>query len=69
VSKARLIDPTEQIAPGVFGYTVDTDHGLYIPWIMAGTEGNGDVGRYLMACHATSESSSRPSSRADSPRC
>lgn len=42
-----LIDFTEKLASGVFGYGVDTERGLYIPVVTAEKEGNGDVGRFL----------------------
>jgi hypothetical protein len=37
----------EPIAPGVLGYTVEKGDDLYVPFVMAEKEGNGDVGRYL----------------------
>lgn len=36
-----------RLAPGVLGYTVEQGGALYVPFIMAETEGSGDVGRYL----------------------
>lgn len=35
------------LAPGVRGYTRDRPSELWIPYIMAENEGNGDVGAYL----------------------
>lgn len=35
------------LAPGVYGYTVETKQGTYIPIIGAQDEGSGAVGRYL----------------------
>jgi hypothetical protein len=37
----------DELAPGVFGYTVDSPNGLYVPLVIAKNPGNGDVGRYL----------------------
>ncbi len=37
----------EQLAPGVRGYAVEKEDGLYIPVIIAEKQGNGDVGRFL----------------------
>jgi hypothetical protein len=36
-----------QLAPGVFGYTVERDGMLLIPFLAANHEGSGDVGRFL----------------------
>jgi hypothetical protein len=35
------------LAPGVRGYTVESDGAVYIPVIIADAPGQGDVGRYL----------------------
>jgi hypothetical protein len=43
----RLVDPEEMLAPGVRGYSVETERGLYVPVIIAIDEGSGNVGRYL----------------------
>lgn len=37
----------EEIAPGVRGYTIENERGLYIPVVWAVNEGNGDVSRFL----------------------
>ena len=37
------------VAPGVRALVFDTDKGLYIPFIAAERQGEGDVGRYLDA--------------------
>ena len=37
----------EMLAPGVLGYSLETEEGLYIPFIAAVEEGSGHVGRYL----------------------
>ena len=42
-----IFPPLEQLAPGVTGYTREWNDSLYIPYIRADREGNGDVGRYL----------------------
>jgi hypothetical protein len=45
-----LIDPgksSHALGPGVFGYSVETPDGLYIPVVQAQREGQGDVGRWL----------------------
>lgn len=39
----------ETLAPGVIGYSCEEGGELYIPVIMAVTEGAGDVGRFLDA--------------------
>jgi len=44
----RLVPGHEpRLAPGVRGYTVWSGGALYIPIIVADSEGTGDVGRYL----------------------
>lgn len=50
----RRLDPAcfsllEDLAPGVWGYTVRTDAALYVPLLLAECEGSGAVGRYLDA--------------------
>ena len=35
------------LAPGVIGYSVETEKGLYIPMISAVSEGSGEVGTFL----------------------
>jgi len=35
------------LGPGVFGYSVETPDGLYIPIVQAERPGKGDVGRWL----------------------
>lgn len=45
-----LIDPAKTshaLGVGVYGYSVETENGLYIPVVQAQHEGNGDVGRWL----------------------
>lgn len=45
-----VMDPaklTDALGPGVSGYSVDTEAGLYIPVVQASNPGNGDVGRWL----------------------
>jgi hypothetical protein len=42
-----MFDFIVELAPGVQGYTVDTDHGLYVPLIESTEERQGNVGRYL----------------------
>lgn len=47
-----MIDPLadeglRELAPGVMGYTFDTDGGLYIPVINAQDPGSGQVAAYL----------------------
>ena len=37
----------ERRADGVLGYSIETERGLYIPWVQAEVEGDGRVGRYL----------------------
>jgi len=36
-----------QLAPGVIGYAMMTEHGIVVPWLEAEKEGSGDVGRFL----------------------
>lgn len=45
--RGDILTGRERLADGVFGYCLETDRGLYVPWIMAEREGSGDVGRYL----------------------
>jgi len=47
MSGYQLLTGHERLASGVFGYTTETDGGLYVGWIAAEHEGSGDVGRYL----------------------
>ena len=44
-----LLTGEERLGPGVRGYTLEFGRGLYVPWIAAEREGQGDVGRYLDA--------------------
>ena len=37
----------DRLAPGVFGYSVESDGALYVPFIMAEKEGSGAVGKFL----------------------
>jgi CRISPR/Cas system CMR subunit Cmr4 (Cas7 group RAMP superfamily) len=39
----------DEIAPGVVGYTTETEEALYIPLIYSLEEGQGHVGRFLDA--------------------
>jgi hypothetical protein len=43
----RATDETTQLAPGVRGYTFKRGDFIFIPLIMAESEGSGDVGRFL----------------------
>ena len=36
-----------ELAPGVWGYTVENEQGLWVPIINAENPGSGDVSRYL----------------------
>ncbi len=36
-----------EIAPGVFGYTIEKGETTYIPLVIAKTPGSGDVSRWL----------------------
>ena len=47
MSEPELLTGNERLADGVLGYSADTDHGLYIPFIMAEVQGDGRVGKYL----------------------
>jgi len=51
MSRAVLIDPAKTshaLGPGVYGYSVETPDGLYVPVVQAQREGHGDVGRWLV---------------------
>lgn len=37
----------DELAPGVFGYTMEDEHALWIPIIQAERPGSGAVSRYL----------------------
>lgn len=51
--KMELVEPGSpmsvyELAPGVKGYAMaGPDGSIYVPWLEATTEGNGDVGRFL----------------------
>lgn len=50
IENGALIDPrktSHALGVGVYGYSVETPDGLYIPVVQAQKEGNGDVGRWL----------------------
>jgi hypothetical protein len=42
-----ILTGDEMLGPGVGGYCIDGEDGLFIPVITAVKEGSGDVGRYL----------------------
>lgn len=47
VEEGSLCDPDAQLVPGVLGYAIATERGIYVPDIRAECEGDGRVGRFL----------------------
>jgi hypothetical protein len=47
VESGSKLDPKGMLAPGVYGYAIECERGLYIPWIAAESEGSGIVGKFL----------------------